>query len=469
MPEAPPPDDPASGPNRVLPTTRVPDSRGRRLWHLGRTVGGIAAGAAAEGLSRMVRGERADLASLVLTPANAERLAESLATMRGAVMKVGQLMSMDGHGVLPPAFAELLGRLRDGAHAMPATQLVETLAAAYGADWHRRFRRFSFAPVASASIGQVHRAETHDGRVLALKIQHPGVRRSIDADIANLALLARTPGLLPPTLDPAPLLERVRQQLHRETDYVAEARALQAYRQQLGDDPLLVVPEVDAEFSTPQILATRFVPGEPVDRLAARSDLAPARRDAVATALCRLALRELFEMRLVQTDPNFANYLVDAATGHVALIDFGATEEVAEARVVQMREFGRALRDGDSRQIEAAARVIGFIDAADPPAQTAGVMRLLEAGAEPLRHRGPYDFARTDLVARVFSQGRSQFFGEGFARTPPPDLVFLYRKFVGTFLLCVRLGARVDLGALFDTALGAPPGVPPPPSSPSSP
>ena len=96
-------------------------------------------------------------------------------------------------------------------------------------------------------------------------------------------------------------------------------------------------------------------------------------------------------------------------------------------------------------------------------------MRLLEAGAEPLRHRGPYDFARTDLVARVFRQGRSQFFGEGFARTPPPDLVFLYRKFVGTFLLCVRLGARVDLGALFDTALGAPPGVPPPPSSPSSP
>jgi predicted unusual protein kinase regulating ubiquinone biosynthesis (AarF/ABC1/UbiB family) len=467
MPEPlPPPGDLPSDEAPSLPVARVPDSRAQRLWHLGRTVGGIAAGAAAEGLSRMARGERANLASIVLTPANAERLADSLATMRGAVMKVGQLMSMDGHGVLPPAFAELLGRLRDGAHAMPSTQLVETLAAAYGPDWHRRFRRFSFAPVASASIGQVHRAETHDGRVLALKIQHPGVRRSIDADIANLALLARTPGLLPAGLDPAPLLERVRQQLHRETDYVAEARALEAYRLHLGDDPMLVVPEVDAEFSTPQILATRFVSGEPVDRLAARADLAAERRDAVASALCRLALRELFEMRLVQTDPNFANYLVDAATGRVALIDFGATEAVAEARVAQMRDFGRALRGGRREEIAAAARVIGFIDDADPPAQTAGVMRLLEAGAEPLRHRGPYDFARSGLVARVFSQGRSQFFGEGFARTPPPDLVFLYRKFVGTFLLGVRLGARVDLGALFDAALGEAPSAALPHASP---
>jgi aarF domain-containing kinase len=84
--------------------------------------------------------------------------------------------------------------------------------------------------VAAASIGQVHRAETHDGRVLALKIQYPGVRRSIDSDVANLALLARTPGLVPAGLDVAPLLARVREQLHRETDYRAEARAATEYR-----------------------------------------------------------------------------------------------------------------------------------------------------------------------------------------------------------------------------------------------
>jgi predicted unusual protein kinase regulating ubiquinone biosynthesis (AarF/ABC1/UbiB family) len=439
-----------------LPVSRVPDTRARRLWHLGRTVGGIAAGAAAEGLSRMARGEKADLSSMVLTPANAQRLAASLATLRGAAMKVGQLLSMDGHGVLPPAFAELLAQLRDGAHAMPSTQLVEILASAYGPEWHRRFRRFSFEPVASASIGQVHRAETPDGRVLALKIQHPGVRRSIDADVANLALLARTPGLLPAGLEVAPLLERVRVQLHRETDYEAEARAVTRYREALGSDPVLCVPTVDAEFSAPGILATEFFEGEPIDRLAGRAGVADAERDAVATALCRLALRELFEMRLVQTDPNFANYLHDPASGRIALVDFGATESVAPERVEQMRAFGRALRQGGAGRIEAAAREIGFIGEGDPPAQTAGVLRLLEAGAEPLRHRGPYDFGRSELVGRIFEQGREQFFGAGFARTPPPDLVFLYRKFVGTFLLCVRLRARVDLSELFEEALGAP-------------
>lgn len=93
--------------------------------------------------------------------------------MRGAAMKVGQLMSMDGHSMLPPNFAELLGEVRNQAHVMPATQLAEVLERGYGSEWHQRFRRFSHEPVAAASIGQVHRAETHEGRVLAVKIQYP--------------------------------------------------------------------------------------------------------------------------------------------------------------------------------------------------------------------------------------------------------------------------------------------------------
>ena len=138
-------------PTRAAP---VPQGRARRFLHMGCAVGEMAAGAAAEGMARLARGENLALSQLMLTPGNARRLAERLSTMRGAVMKVGQLMSMDGKGVLPPAFAELLGGLRDRAHAMPATQLAEMLKREYGADWHRRFRRFSFEPVAAASIGQ---------------------------------------------------------------------------------------------------------------------------------------------------------------------------------------------------------------------------------------------------------------------------------------------------------------------------
>jgi predicted unusual protein kinase regulating ubiquinone biosynthesis (AarF/ABC1/UbiB family) len=430
----------------------VPQGRTRRFLHLGRAVGEMAAGAAAEGLTRLARGERPVLAELMLSPANAQRLAGRLSQMRGAVMKVGQLMSMDGHGVLPAPFAELLGTLRDQAHSMPATQLAEVLEREYGADWHHRFRRFSYTPIAAASIGQVHRAETHDGQLLALKIQYPGVKASIDSDVANLTLLARTPGLVPGAVDTSAMLARVREQLHLETDYIAEARNATEYRRRLGDDPVLTVPAVHEEHSTAHIIATDFAPGVPVDQLT-RPGVPQAQRDHVAAALSRLSIHEFFRMRLVQTDPNFGNYLYDAASGRVALIDFGATEAVADSRVEHLRELGRALRDADLERLTAAALAAGFVGAQDPPAQTRGVIAMMLTAGEPLQQRGPYDFGASDLFARTFQQGRAQFFGEGYARTPPPDLLFLQRKFIGSFMLCTRLRARLDLNEVFGTEL----------------
>ncbi len=440
----------------VLPrSAAVPSSRAHRLLHFGRAVGELAAGAAAEGAARLIRGERPELSSLVLTPSNARRLAERLSRMRGAVMKVGQLLSMDGHGVLPPQFAELLSDLRDQAHAMPASQLAEVLEREYGPDWHRRFRRLSFEPVAAASIGQVHRAETHDGRVLALKIQYPGVRRSIASDMANLALLARAPGLVPGGLEPdavQALLLRVQAQLEHETDYRAEARAVQAYRDALGHDTVLTVPAVVPEHCTEHIIATEFFDGVPVDRLA-HDYTDQARLDQVASALCRLAVHEFFRMRLVQTDPNFGNYLFDPATGRIALIDFGATERVTQQRVEQLRELGRAMCVDDVERLEYASDAAGFTDPADPPAQRQGVLALMRLAGEPLRVAGAYDFGASTLVARSVEQGREQLFGAGYSRTPPPDLLFLQRKFAGTFLLCVRLRARVDLAEVFGDEL----------------
>jgi len=430
----------------------VPQGRTRRLLHLGRAVGEMAASAAAGGLRGLARGERPVLSALMLTPGNARRLTERLSTMRGAVMKLGQLMSMDGQGVLPPAFADLLGSLRDQAHIMPATQLTEVLEREYGAQWHRRFKRLSFTPVAAASIGQVHRAETHDGRVLALKIQYPGVRQSIASDVANLAFLARTPGLVPAGLDPAPLLQRLREQLLRETDYAAEAAAATEYRNRLGADPVLMVPAVVPEHCTAHILATEFATGTPIAELA-RNHAPQAQRDQMALTLSRLAVREFFEMRLVQTDPNFGNYLFDAATGRIALLDFGATEEVSIERVEQLRELGRAQRAGDVARLTEAALAAGFIATEDSASQSRAVVEMLLLAGEPLRHVGPYDFGASSLVGRVFEHGHAQYLGEGYARTPPADLLFLQRKFAGTFLLCTRLKARVDMAQAFGSQL----------------
>ncbi len=443
MPKPPPPPPPPSR------NAAVSSGRSQRLLQLGLAVGEMAASAAANGLQAWARGERPSLSQLMLSEGNASRLADRLSQMRGAVMKLGQLMSMDGQGALPPQFAQLMGGLRDQAHAMPPEQLATLLADQYGADWLLRFRQLRMQPVAAASIGQVHRAVTHQGQVLALKIQYPGVRASIDSDVDNLALLARTPGLLPAGLDVGALLDRVRAQLHLETDYAAEARATSLYRRRLGRDPLLSVPSVRRAYCTPLILATDFAPGVAVDQLVAQG-LPQEVRDRVATALCRLVMRELFVLRLVQTDPNFGNYLYDAESDRVWLLDFGATEAVDPARAEPLRQLASALCDADAVRLRAAAQRVGYVDARDPPAQADGVLAMLYLAGEPFRHRGAYDFAASDLSRRAFERGRAQFLGAGFARTPPADLVFVQRKIVGTFLLCARLKARVDVRAVFN-------------------
>ncbi len=426
--------------------------RARRLLHLGLTLGEWAAGAAAEGLTRLAHGQRPDLSQMLLTADNARRLASRLSQMRGAAMKLGQLMSMDGSGVLPPHFVQLLARLRDRAHVMPAAQLNAVLEHEYGARWQRRFRHFDLTPVAAASIGQVHRAQTHQGQWLALKIQYPGVRQSIASDVANLALLTRVPGLVPAGLDAAALLRRVKTQLLRETDYRAEARAATEYRLRLGDDPVLHVPAVHEEHCTAHILATDFAPGVAIEGLQL-AQLPQEQRDHIAHALGGLAVREFFDMRLVQTDPNFGNYLYHAPSGRIALLDFGATQAVSKRLLEQMRCLVLALRDDDPARVMSAAQAAGLVEPQDPQAQAGALVKLMRLVSEPLRHRGRYDFAATELMTRALGQGQSMWLDTGLPRPPPPDLLFLQRKFVGTFMLCVRLGARVDVAGLFGKRL----------------
>lgn len=454
-----PPHTPPSAehPAAALPRqASVPEGRLSRSLHLGRLAGELLAGAVATGAGQLARGERPSWAGSFLTPGNAHRLTERLAQMRGAVMKVGQMLSMDGQGVLPAPFADLLARLRDQAYAMPATQLAEVLEREYGNGWHRRFKQFSFAPIAAASIGQVHRAETHEGEVLALKVQYPGVRASIDSDVANLALLLRVPGLTPPGVEVdsllAHLLPKLRAQLLAETDYAAEARAATAYRELLGEAPDLFVPRVHTEHSTERILAMAFAPGQPVGSLL-QPGVPQAQRDRVAASLCRLAVKEFFGMRLVQTDPNFGNYLFDAATGRIGLLDFGAAQAVSAERVEQVRELGRALRQAHRARTLDAALALGLVHASDTSARQAGVVQLLLAVGEPLRTTGVYDFGASRLVKEVFEQGQAQFLETGYGQPPPADVLLLQRKFVGTFLLCAKLGARVDLGEVFGSEL----------------
>jgi len=269
----------------------VPSGRLARLGRFGQLAGGVAGGVIAEGARRLAAGERPRMGDLLLTPANAARVADQLAHLRGAAMKLGQMISMDAGDLLPAELTAILARLRENAHHMPPRQLDQVLAAEWGRDWRRRFRFFQAHPIAAASIGQVHRAEMADGRVLAIKVQYPGVAASIDADVDNVATLLRVSGLLPRELDVAPLLAEAKRQLHEEADYARELAMLERYRALVGDDPASLVPAAEPALSTPRVLAMEHVGGERIEALTERDQ---AERDDAAAKLVALVLRELF-------------------------------------------------------------------------------------------------------------------------------------------------------------------------------
>jgi predicted unusual protein kinase regulating ubiquinone biosynthesis (AarF/ABC1/UbiB family) len=448
---------PPAGLGRGLP---VPGTRLGRMARLGGLSSGIAGGAVLEGARRLARGERPGLPDLLLTPANAARLTAELARMRGAAMKLGQLLSMDTGDLLPPELAAIMARLRSEAHPMPARQLRAVLIANWGADWQRRFARFDVTPLAAASIGQVHRARTRDGREMAVKIQYPGVRRSIDSDVANVAALIRLSGLLPAGLDLAPLLDEARRQLHEEADYLREADHLARFGALLVGEEGLRVPALHSDLTTAEVLAMDFVAGVPVESL----HTAPqALRDSVATRLVALTLREMFDLGWMQTDPNFANYRYDAAGDRLVLLDFGATRAISPELSAAYRALLRAGLAGDGTALMAAAEAAGLTGPQLDPQRRKLLLSMADVAFAPLRRAAPFDVAAEDMLRRLGEMALAGGLGlspegglEGLDHVPPMDTLFLQRKLGGVYLMAHRLRARIDFAPLLAPVLDGP-------------
>lgn len=438
----------------------VPSGRLSRLSRFGRLAGGVAGGVLAEGARRITSGERPRMSDLLLTPANAARVADQLAHLRGAAMKLGQMISMDAGDILPAELTQILARLRDNAHHMPPQQLDRVLTAEWGRDWRRRFRHFQAHPIAAASIGQVHRAELPDGRVLAIKVQYPGVAASIDADVDNVATLLRVSGLLPRELDVAPLLGEAKRQLHEEADYARELGMLERYRALIADDARYVVPGVEASLSTGRVLAMDYVPGVPIEAL--ENEAQPV-RDTAARLLVSLVLRELFDWGVMQTDPNFANYRwqagVDGAPGRLVLLDFGAARPVLpETRTGYHRLLMTGL-DGNRDQLREAAVAAGFIGRAAVERHGAVIDRMIDVILAALHRPGPFDFGDRGFLQVVREEARAVAEDRATWHLPPVDTLFVQRKVSGTALLCARLRASVDVVPMIEAYRTAPAGA----------
>jgi predicted unusual protein kinase regulating ubiquinone biosynthesis (AarF/ABC1/UbiB family) len=246
------------------------------------------------------------------------------------------------------------------------------------------------------------------------------------------------------------MLAEAKRQLHQEADYEREGQCLKQFGALLADRPEFRVPELHADFTTPDVLAMSYVEGRPVDAMTAASQ---ADRNRVMTLLIDLLFRELFEFRLMQTDPNFANYRYAQASGQVILLDFGATRAFPPEFVERYRRLMRAGLQGDRAGMRAAAFEIGFLAADTPERMETTLLDMFDTSLEPLRLDGPFDFGASDLVVRMRESGMAMAEDHTHMRIPSVDTLFLQRKFGGIYMLATRMQAKINLRALIEPHL----------------
>lgn len=435
--------------------TKVPSSRMGRFVRLGFAAGELALGGITEGVRNFGKSP-GTATNLVLSAGNAKKLAGRLAGMRGAAMKMGQILSMEGTDFLPREFADALAVLRNGANTMPDSQLRRVLGREYGKGWEARFEHFDYEPLAAASIGQVHRAVTRDGRELALKIQYPGVSKSIDSDIDNMAMLIRMSRMLPADLDITTFTKEAKAQLRREADYRLEAKNLADYRQLVAGDDRFIVPKVHDDFSTGRILAMDYVEGVPLESLG-EEGVSQEERNDVGKAMQRLIFRELFEFRTMQSDPNFANYLYQPQSRRIVLLDFGSTVTFEKIFTDHYAGIAEALIEDDQQASRHFAQRLGYISEQGSEGYNRQIMQAIRMVCEPIHTTGIYDFGSSDLFSRARDFGMEMFLSGNKQEyvVPPPETAFLHRKLMGSYLLCSRIQARINVQKLIRPYLPA--------------
>ena len=431
---------------------KVPTSRLSRLSKMGGLASRLAGNVLLEGAKQLSQGKSPSMQQLMMTPKNIGHVADKLSQLRGAAMKVGQMLSMDAGDLVPPELAEILAKLRSDAKAMPHRQLTQLLVQHWGRDWLAPFAQFELRPFAAASIGQVHLAYLDTGEKLAIKIQYPGIRDSIDSDIDNVASLLKVSRLIPANVKLDTLLAEAKAQLHNEADYQFEAQQIALYQQQLGDNPHFIVPKVYPQLSNNSILCMQFVEGVAIEAVAQYPQDV---RDKVASALMELCFKELFCFQLVQSDPNFANFQYQADRQKIVLLDFGATRTISDTLSQGYMQLMQGAIADDKQQMSNAAQQIGFFQDAIDPQQKQLIIDIFYQACEPLRTQGAYDFGASDLAKRITQAGKAMSTQQNEWHTPPTDAIFIHRKLAGMYLLAAKLNANINVHALFNQVVNS--------------
>jgi aarF domain-containing kinase len=429
--------------------SRVPSSRFGRLWQYGGLATSMAFGAVGEGFRRMTGS--GNEGSLMLSEGNMNRLVAKLSRMRGAALKLGQMMSFQDSKILPPTINAVLQRVQDSADYMPPSQRDKVLAENLGSNWRELFSNFEEKPFAAASIGQVHKATlSSNGKDVAVKVQYPGVRNSIDSDLNNLALLLTASNLLPKGLYLDKTIANARVELGWECDYEREAKACMRFGELLEEEnDIFTVPEIYTEASGPGVLTAEFMTGTAVTKM---KDLNQSDRDWVGTQILRLCLRELMEWRFMQTDPNWTNFLYNRESQKLELLDFGASRDFPDKFVEPYVGLLIAASKGDRDSCRDLSIQLGYLTGHESTDMLKAHVDSILTLAEPFVETAPevYDFEDQTITDRVRSN-IGLMLRERLS--PPPEETYsLHRKLSGAFLLCARLRSRVNARGMFARA-----------------
>ncbi len=396
---------------------------------------------------------------------NANLLAQSLCRMRGAALKLGQMLSIQDETFVHPQLALALEQVRKGANAMPISQLQQQLDLEIP-DRHSLIQDFSNLPFAAASIGQVHTATLiQNQQRVAVKVQYPGVAESIDSDLNNLKLLVQMTGLTPPGLFIENIIRVGRTELKAECDYTIEAQHQTKFRELVMGDAFLRennvnVPAVLPELSTSRILTTEYCAGSTIDKVVQYCD--QEERNRIARAILYLTTRELFVWRFMQTDPNWGNFLYDMHTQTTHLIDFGAARSYDKEfvdgylRIVWAASnpssmVGSSLTYNSEEILLKQSQEMGFLTGEENDIMLDAHLQSGWIIGEPFATNEEYDFASSAITQRLAHHG-SAFLQHRL--TPPPEEVYtLHRKLAGAYNLCIKLQAKIKCRDLLISAL----------------
>ncbi len=422
----------------------VPEGRLVRASSFGKIAMKFASSVVFDGTKELISGQSPSLKNLLIQEKNILTFVEELTKLRGAALKIGQLLSLEANDFLPEEFSTLLANLRNKNFHMPNYQLGEVLRENYGDNFLDNFSEFNETPIAAASIGQVHKCKYGD-KELILKIQYPKIRESIESDINNIRLLTKNLGILPKSFDFDNLLEAGKIQLLNETDYLLEAAHQKNFYHLLKTDKKFVVPKINEKLTTAKILAMEYQNGVTIDQVAHHDQKT---KNSMINNLVELAFKEIFEFNLIQTDPNFANFLFDDTSKKIVLLDFGATSKVSKKNIRVFKDILNGLALDRKEMVEKALITLKIFSPNASNSVKHYLLDMIWNLSLPLRKNKEFDFLHCistedlNMLTSTLINQKDKF------QLPDPQILFIQRKLGGIFLLGRKFGARKNFSKL---------------------